>query len=86
MTDLRIIETRFKDHCDQNGKDFAAITLSIKTMSNKISIIKDNHLQHLKEDVSELKTDMSWVKKIQWFMATTIISNLIGVIYLILQK
>ena len=86
MNDIKIIESRFKDHCEQNARDFASITLSIKNMSDKISVIKDNHLQHLKEDVSELKTDMCWVKKIQWAVVTGLIGNLIGVLYLVIDK
>ena len=86
MTDLKIIESRFKDHCDQNGKDFASLTLTLKNMNEKMTLITDNHLQHLKDDVSGLKIDMDWVKKIQWFAMTTAIGNLIGIIYLIIQK
>ena len=52
-----------------------------------INIIKNNHLSHIEIDVSELKTDMRWLKKFFFVVAGTSIGALItGLIQLLITK
>lgn len=59
----------------------------IKNLQNKvgdncsaIKEIRDNHLVHIKQDIECLKTDVSWIKRVQWYAITTSIGTLITVL------
>jgi hypothetical protein len=63
-----------------------------KELADNIQIIKDNHLTHLKDDVAcidkkvtELGTDIKWIKKNQWFFMSTAIGFIISVFVLIIR-
>lgn len=58
---------------DDNCKD-------VDKIKSDITVIKENHLQHIEGDIRELKTDVSWIKKIQWFSITTSIGTLIAIV------
>ena len=58
---------------DDNCKDIDKIKLDI-------GAIKENHLQHIEGDIRELKTDVSWIKRIQWFSITTSIATLLAIV------
>jgi archaellum component FlaC len=67
--EIEILKTVHKENC----KDINAIKGDVKT-------IKENHLQHIETDVRELKTDVAWIKKIQWFAITTSVTTLVGIV------
>lgn len=58
----------------------------IKNLKDDIKDIKDNHLSHLRLDMAELKTDMSWLKKYHWIIAGAAIGGLATGIINILFK
>jgi|6_EtaG_2_1085325.scaffolds.fasta_scaffold00502_8 agmatine/peptidylarginine deiminase len=71
MSELKIIETRLKDHVESDKKVFANIASTIKSLNTKVDMLRDNHLAHLREDLSavkndvvKLKSDMGWIKGI----------------------
>jgi hypothetical protein len=49
-----------------------------------IKTIKENHLYHIEKDMSEFKTDLKWVKKIQWYTITFAATNLVGILITII--
>ena len=60
---------------------------TIITMRGDIEKIMNNHLAHIQEDVNHLKTefngvktDVSWLKKNQWYIITTSIGTLVSVL------
>ena len=44
----------------------------------------DNHLTHVVEDISKIQTDLSWLKKFFWIVATSSITALVGAIFSLL--
>jgi hypothetical protein len=68
-----------KQRVDTLDKKVDGVCSDIKT-------IKENHMAHMETDIRELKTDMKWVKKIQWYAITTALSNLVGIVLILLFK
>ena len=42
-----------------------------------VNEIKDNHLVHLQEDISKVGTDVDWLKRFFWILATASVGGLI---------
>ena len=73
-------EKRFIDHMDRDDQMFDHISASIDK-------IRDNHLAHIQEsmgrlqiDSSSLTSDVAWLKKFFWVIATASMGSLITVI------
>lgn len=49
-------------------------------MAKEITLIKDNHLAHLAVDVTEVKSDLGWLKKYHWIFATAGIGGFLAAI------
>ncbi len=45
-----------------------------------VNEIKDNHLVHLQTDVTKVSTDVDWLKRFFWIIATASIGGLITAI------
>lgn len=45
-----------------------------------VNEIKDNHLVHLQTDVTKVSTDVDWLKRFFWIIATASIGGLIAAI------
>lgn len=58
-----------------NTQEYNFLKECIETNQKEIADIKDNHLSHIKQEISEIKIDLSWVKKIQWYVITAIIGT-----------
>ena len=43
-----------------------------------VNEIKENHLVHLKTDVSKIGTDVDWLKRFFWVIATASVGGLIA--------
>lgn len=60
-------------------------------MDKKIDVIRDNHMVHIQNAINDtnikitsINTDLEWLKKSYWIMATPVIATLtVGVINLI---
>ena len=42
-----------------------------------VNEIKDNHLVHLQDDISKVGTDVDWLKRFFWILATASVGGLI---------
>lgn len=45
-----------------------------------VNEIKDNHLAHLQTDLTKVNTDVDWLKRFFWIIATASIGGLIAAI------
>lgn len=45
-----------------------------------VNEIKDNHLAHLQTDMSKVTTDVDWLKRFFWIIATASVGGLITAI------
>jgi hypothetical protein len=45
-----------------------------------VNEIKDNHLTHIKSDLTKVGTDVDWLKRFFWIIATASIGGLITAI------
>ena len=43
-----------------------------------VNEIKDNHLAHIQTDITKVKTDIDWLKRFFWLVATASIGGLIA--------
>ncbi len=57
----------------------------IEKIENDICDIRDNHLSCLKNDLTETKTNVSWLLKFFWIIATTSIGGLITSLFTALK-
>ena len=51
----------------------------------RLDKINDNHLNHLHEITTKLQTDVSWIKKIGYFLVVSSFGTLSGFFWLIIQ-
>ena len=49
-----------------------------------VNEIKDNHLAHIQTDLSKVSTDVDWLKRFFWIIATASVGGLITAIINIL--
>ena len=50
----------------------------IDRVEKTVNEIKDNHLVHLQNDVTKVSTDVDWLKRFFWIIATASVGGLIG--------
>ena len=56
----------------------------IEKIEEEIRIIRENHLEHIEIDLAKVTTDVGWLMKFFWIVATSSIGGLItGVLNLI---
>jgi hypothetical protein len=62
----------------------------LNELKDEIKNLKENDLTHIKAEITEIKTDLKWVKRIQWYAITTSLGSLVGIaltlITLLLKK
>lgn len=52
----------------------------IDNLERDVRDIKDNHLPHIIDKVTKTSTDVDWLKRFFWIVATASIGGLIGVV------
>jgi hypothetical protein len=87
MPGIQILEEKLKSHYKEDKQFQAMILGDIKGLKADIVIIKDNHLNHIHEEITGLKIvasdnsrDIKWLTKIQWFLLTISFTTLIGIV------
>ena len=61
-------------NCYQNQMQDERLDRVEKTVNE----IKDNHLVHLQNDITKVSTDVDWLKRFFWIIATASVGGLIG--------
>ena len=90
---LEVVEQKLKDHIDKTNTGFEFIGKSIDNLKIDFKNMKDNHLSHIQKDVTDLKigmngvkTDVSWLKRFFWIIATASVGALLaGIINIIIN-
>lgn len=49
----------------------------LNRVENTVNEIKDNHLVHIQTDLTKVSTDVDWLKRFFWIIATASIGGLI---------
>lgn len=49
-------------------------------LEDSVNEIKDNHLPHIQTDLTKVSTDVDWLKRFFWIIATASIGGLITAI------
>lgn len=52
----------------------------LNRVEQKVNEIKDNHLVHIQTDLTKLSTDVDWLKRFFWIIATASIGGLVAAI------
>ena len=71
-----------------NG-DLQQIRKWIQSVSDKVKKIDeklDNHLVSIGKEITEIKTDMSWIKKFFWIIMTVSIGAILTAVFSIILK
>jgi len=90
---IEVLKQKLEDHCESDRRRFNGYDKNFMVLRGEISDLKNNHIQHLQDDVGELKVKMSevrndvaWLKKFFWIVAGSSIAGLItGVINLLVS-
>jgi hypothetical protein len=49
----------------------------LNRVENTVNEIKDNHLAHIQTDLTKVSTDVDWLKRFFWIIATASVGGLI---------
>lgn len=49
----------------------------LSRLENSVNEIKDNHLPHIQTELTKVGTDVDWVKRFFWIVATASVGGLI---------
>ena len=52
----------------------------LNRVENTVNEIKDNHLTHMQTDLTKVGTDVDWLKRFFWIIATASVGGLITAI------
>ena len=52
----------------------------LNRVENTVNEIKDNHLVHIQTDLTKVSTDVDWLKRFFWIIATASIGGLIAAV------
>lgn len=52
----------------------------LSRLENSVNEIKDNHLPHIQTELTKVGTDVDWVKRFFWIVATASVGGLITAI------
>lgn len=63
---------------DKNGYQNQMQDERLDRVEKMVNEIKDNHLVHLQNDVTKVSTDVDWLKRFFWIIATASVGGLIG--------
>ena len=61
--------------------DIKLIHARIKSTDEKINLMISNHLAHVQSDIDWIKKDMTGMKKIMWFIGTTVVGQLLFLVF-----
>ena len=63
---------------DKTGYQNQMQDVRLDRVEKTVNEIKDNHLVHLQNDVTKVSTDVDWLKRFFWIIATASVGGLIG--------
>lgn len=49
----------------------------LDAIEKMIALIKDNHLSHIQTDIAKVITDVDWLKRFFWIIASASVSGLV---------
>jgi len=82
---LKLLQQRLDFHTMDNTKQFNKIESSLTSLKNYMRVVKENHLSHLEAKMEKVVTDVSWLKKFFWIIATASIGGFLSGIINLLQ-
>jgi len=84
--DIQILQQRFEDHEKTDDRRFDGIDAKLdKIMNNELEHI-GNDIQGLKSGMIEVKTDLNWLKRFFWVVATASTGSLIAGLFNLLSN
>jgi len=72
----RVIEV-ISEHAKDDKEYQDATKTDMSEIRGDIRIIKENHLSHIEKAIERISTDMEWMKKTYWIVATATVGGLI---------
>lgn len=78
MTSLESLEEKFNDHMQADLRFRESIFDETKEIKGDIKIIKENHLTHIQASTVKLETNVDWLMRYHWIIATSSIGALVA--------
>jgi hypothetical protein len=63
-------------------KHIADETVTLDALASTVANLRDNHLEHVKISLAEVKTEINWLK---WLICTTLGAGMIAAVNAIVQ-
>lgn len=83
-SNISSLRERLQDQENETNRRFMSIGESIDMIRNDIAKIRDNHLFHLENDMSSIKTNVDWLSRFFWIIAGASVGGLVtGIINLL---
>ncbi len=58
----------------------------INSLEGSIRDIKENDLAHIQADITKISTDMDWIKRFFWIVASASLGSLIATLFNLMGK
>ncbi len=71
------VHTFRNNHMDKNCYQNQIQDERLDRVEKTVNEIKDNHLVHLQTDLTKVGTDVDWLKRFFWILATASVGGLI---------
>ena len=73
-----VINTKIQDCVDDLKSHIVEEEKKVATIHDDIKDIKENHLAHIQVDMAKMGTNVDWLLKYHWIIATAAIGGLIA--------
>ena len=71
-------ETKNKEDIIGIKKDISGLNDQLKEVDGKVENIRDNHLAHIAEDITMVKTNQDWIMKFFWLVSGASVGSLVA--------
>ena len=77
MEQCKFYEEKLREHGESLKSHITEEYRVIETIRKDVQSIKDNHLVHIQIDMTKTRTNVEWLLKYHWIVATAAIGGLV---------
>jgi hypothetical protein len=72
---MEAFKQKLNDHIENDKLNYARHEKCLEKLQASVDKIESNHLAHLKSELEGIKNDLTWVKKVGWFLIATSVAQ-----------
>ena len=80
-----VINTKIKDCVDDLKSHIVEEEKKVNTIHDDIKNIKENHLAHIQIDLAKTSTNVDWLLKYHWIVATASVGGLVAGLFNLME-